>query len=314
MPTTTARSSIHTPASQGSSGLLGFQGCPVLGVGLGLRRELLKPTLAATDLIHWLEVIPENYMGREGLAQTHLQQAQERFPLISHGVNLSIAGPDPLDEVYLNDLQALFERIHPPWFSDHLCMTRMNGRYINDLIPVPRTKATVRYIADRIRQVQDRFQRPFLVENISYYLEYDQNTLPDADFLAAVSEAADCGILLDVNNIVVNAHNHGWNAHQYLDSLPLGRVVQLHVAGHQANSSIWVDTHGEAVCQAVWALVEEVLQRCQPCGILLERDSNFPEFEALQAELTQLQAVWRQYVHNPAPTTATETTLEASEA
>jgi uncharacterized protein (UPF0276 family) len=263
-----------------------------LGVGLGLRGEIFEETLAASKQIDWLEITPENYMGRGGLAQERLTRAQSAYPLVSHGVTLSLGSVDPFDEAYLKQLELLFQQINPPWFSDHLCFSGVDGTYSNDLLPLPRTAEAVNHVVKRIRYIQDRFARPVLIENISYYLDYPGQEMSEAQFLSEILEQSDCGLLLDVNNVYVNAQNHHGDATEFLSALPLERVVQLHVAGHNHYPEGIIDTHGAAVCPEVWALLTWVLQRCKPLGVLLERDLDIPPFAELLDELQQIRAIW----------------------
>ena len=269
-----------------------LMGCPELGVGFGLRRPLFHETMANTQLIDWLEITPENYMGKGGKALRQLEEAMSRFPLVSHGVSLSIGSTDPWDEKYLSQLELLFERVNPPWFSDHLCFSGINGNYFNDLIPLLRTPDVVNYVSDRIRYLQDRFQRPVLIENASFYLEYPENQLSDCEFHARILEKADCGLLLDVNNVFVNSQNHGFDPQSYLDNLPLNRVIQIHIAGHHIYPEGRIDTHGSAVCPEVWDLLDYTLGVTRPCGVMLERDLYIPEFDQLRPELEQIRTLW----------------------
>jgi uncharacterized protein (UPF0276 family) len=270
----------------------GFKGLPVLGVGLGLRHPLLSETLKATDLIDWLEITPENYMGKGGRSRHYLEQAQDVYPLIPHGVSLSIGSVDPWDEDYLKHFKTLLKRIEPAWFSDHLCFSGVQGRYFNDLLPLPRTREAVDHVVKRIQFVQNRFERPFLIENISFYVDYPHNELTEAQFVSEILEQADCGLLLDVNNVFVNGHNRKENPMDFLQNIPLERVVQLHVAGHTHYPEGIVDTHGNPICTEVWDLLRWTLENSNPCGVLLERDLNLPEFEALAEELAQIHQIW----------------------
>ncbi|MCE3234619.1 MAG: hypothetical protein K0Q50_799 [Vampirovibrio sp.] len=272
----------------------GFQGCPVLGVGLGLRRPLLEETLAAGELIDWLEFTPENFMGRGGQALRMLERAKAQFPLVSHGVSLSIGSLDPFNPAYLQDLGELFDWINPPWFSDHLCFSSIDGHYFNDLLPLPRTKETVSHVAGRLQFLQDHFQRPVLIENISQYLNSPDDELSDAEFISRILEQADCGLLLDVNNVYVNSRNHGFDPLSFLGNIPLERVVQIHVAGHHEFPEGLVDTHGAPVIDPVWDVLHWVLQHCNPCGVMLERDTYLPEFEELVPELQRIRQIWQE--------------------
>lgn len=275
----------------------GFQNCPVLGVGLGFRRELYEETLQSKHLLDWLEVTPENHMALGGESHKMIEDALPLFPLVSHGVSLSIGGTDDWDKTYLKDLKDFFDWINPPWFSDHLSFARHQGVYLHDLIPLPATQDVVTHVADRIHFLQDYFQRPVLIENVSYYLTYPQSTLEDADFLTAILEKADCGLLLDVNNVYVNASNHGFNPERYIEALPLNRVVQIHVAGHgyyEDEPVQRIDTHGEAVCKDVWDLLSWTLGRCKPCGVMIERDNNFPPFSEIIPEIETCRHIWNE--------------------
>jgi uncharacterized protein (UPF0276 family) len=271
-----------------------FKNCPTLGVGLGLRSEIFEETLAATDAIDWVEMTPENYMGRGGQALKRIEQVQTLYPIASHGVTMSVGSLDSPDEEYLSDLEALFAHINPPWFSDHLCFSGFGGSYSNDLLPLPFTKEAVQHVTARIRLLQDRFERPFLLENISYYLHQPQHEMPETVFFTEILERADCGLLLDVNNVYVNAQNHRFDAKDFLAKLPLERVVQLHVAGHNHYPDGIIDTHGEAVCPDVWELTRWTLEHCKPAAVLLERDLNIPPFEELLLELHRLRQLWNE--------------------
>lgn len=269
-----------------------FQDSPVLGVGMGLRHSLLEETLNATHILDWLEITPENYMGKGGRSTQVLGKALARYPIISHGVSLSIGSADPWDKQYLTDLAELFDTVNPPWFSDHLCFSGISNVYFNDLIPLPQTEATISHLVDRIKFIQDHFQRLFLIENISYYLQYENQPLSDAEFLCNILEKSDCGLLLDVNNVYVNAKNHGFDPYAYLRQIPLERVVQIHVAGHAHYDEGLVDTHGSTVCDDVWTMLDWVLQRTRPGGVMLERDLNIPPFYELEPELLRIRSLW----------------------
>ncbi len=265
---------------------------PILGIGLGLRRSLHSETMGKRQQIDWLEIVPENYMGKGGKSIELLDEACDTgFPIISHGVNLSIGSVDPLNERYLNDLQALFRRIQPAWFSDHLCFSSVSGAYFNDLIPLQYTWEAVEHVVKRIKAVQARFDIPFLIENISYYCAFPSSELTEAQFLSEVLERSDCGLLLDVNNVYVNAHNHGYDPLGFLREIPLERTVQLHVAGHLKKRELIVDTHGSPVCADVFDLLETLLEMTPVNGILLERDIDIPPMSELLVELAQIRQI-----------------------
>ncbi|HEY9871275.1 MAG TPA: DUF692 domain-containing protein [Candidatus Obscuribacterales bacterium] len=266
---------------------------PVLGVGLGLRRELVADTLEHQDRIDWLEFVPENYMGLGGRCKEVLERAAQRFPLISHGVNLSIGSTDDLNTDYLKSIKKLLAGVEAAWWSDHLCFTSVGGVYMHDLLPLPFSREAVRHIAERIRRVQDYVGRPFLLENISFYMYMPGCELSEAQFMSEVLEKSDCGLLLDVNNVYVNSVNHGFDPFQFLDAIPLERTVQIHVAGHKRREDLLIDTHGAPVIQPVYELLEYVLNRTRVKGVMIERDQNFPEFAELLDELDVIRGIAR---------------------
>lgn len=266
---------------------------PVLGVGLGLRRELAEETIESAGRIDWLEIVPENYMGLGGRCRDVLDRARALFPFVTHGVNLSLGSTDDLNKNYLRELKELLDYLDAPWFSDHLCFTSVGGIYTHDLLPVPFSREAVGHIVERIKRVQDFIARPFLIENISFYMYMPGCELPEAEFISLVVEKADCGLLLDVNNVYVNSINHGFAAHPFIDALPLDRVVQLHVAGHKVGEDMLLDTHGTPVIQPVFELLEYVLSRTSVNAVMLERDQNFPPFSAILDELDAIAAISR---------------------
>ena len=264
---------------------------PVLGIGLGLRRELETETLENQDRIDWLEIVPENYMDIGGSARTRLQAALDEFPIVTHGVNLSIGSCDELNKEYLASLKRLLDFIDAPWFTDHLCFTSQDGVYMHDLLPVPQSKEAVKHVSERIKRVQDYIERPLLLENISYYMEVPGCEIPEAQFLSLVLETGDCGLLLDVNNVYVNSINLNFDPYKYLDSLPLDRIVHMHVAGHGHGEQAIIDTHGAPVIEPVYDLLEYVLKKVPVNAVMLERDQNFPQFEEILAELDEIRAI-----------------------
>ena len=261
----------------------------MLGIGLGLRRDLADETFQHSDRIDWVEIAPENFMGIGGSARDLLEKACERFPVVSHGLNLSIGSTDDLNEDYLKELKLLLDSINAPWWSDHLCFTSVEGVYMHDLLPLPFTREAVRHIAERVKRVQDYIERPFLLENISFYMYPPGGDLTEAQFFAEVAEQADCGFLLDVNNIYVNSVNHKYDPRRFIDEIPLDRTVQIHVAGHKKMREVIIDTHGAPVIQPVYELLEYVLSRTVVKGVMLERDQNFPEFDEILTEVDLLR-------------------------
>ena len=264
---------------------------PVLGIGLGLRRELAELTLSSAGRIDWLELVPENYMGLGGRCRAVLERAVDSFSLVTHGVNLSIGSTDDLNRSYLKELKRLLDEIDAPWWSDHLCFTSVEGVYTHDLLPLPFSREAIKHIVERIKRVQDYIQRPFLLENISFYMHMPGCEMTETEFMGAVLEQADCGLLLDVNNVYVNAVNHGFDPVEYMSKLPIERTVQMHVAGHKVGEEMLLDTHGAPVIQPVFELLEWVLKRTDVCAVMLERDQNFPEFDEIMQELAVIRGI-----------------------
>jgi uncharacterized protein (UPF0276 family) len=268
------------------------------GVGLGLRWEFLDELLeqlpAGLDL---LEISPENYVRRGGYFPDALARVRERYPILTHGLTMSLGGTDPLDEPYLRELEAFVSEVGSPWHSDHLCFGTADGRILHDLLPIVFTESAVRRVADRIKHARDTLRRPLAVENISYYLAPGHNHMGEAEFIARVCDAADCGLMLDVNNAYVNATNFGFDIDEWMRTVPLGRVVQMHVAGGEwfeegAGARVMIDTHGTDVPDPVLALFERVLARTGPVPVVLERDQAIPPLERLLAEVERLRAIY----------------------
>ena len=264
---------------------------PVLGIGLGLRREMIAETIQNSDQIDWLEITPENYMNLGGAARSRLEKAAACFPLVSHGVNLSLGSTDPLNEDYLDSIKKLLDEVDAPWWSDHLCFASIGGTYMHDLLPLPFSREAVKHIASRVRYIQHKIGRPFLIENISFYMHMPGNEMTESQFLSEILQEADCGLLLDVNNIYVNSQNHKFDAAQFLNEIPLERVVQIHMAGHAHNAGRIIDTHGAAVIEPVYDLLANVLSRTKVHAVMLERDQHFPPFEEIIAELKRFRAL-----------------------
>ena len=271
------------------------------GVGLGLRGSFAARIDAgeADGRVPFFEISPENHMRRGGPGPARLARIAERFPVLTHGLTMSLGGLDPLDPAYFAELRPFLARFDPPgatrWHSDHLCFCGVDGKQLHDLLPVPFTGASARRVADRVREAADRLERPMAIENISYYLPLGVPDLDEPAFLAELLERADCGLLLDVNNVFVNAQNHGFDARAWLAEIPLERVVQLHVAGHEfwdASETLIIDTHGAAVRREVDELLAWVIERAGPLPVLLEWDNNIPDLPELLGERDRLQAVY----------------------
>lgn len=258
------------------------------GFGLGLRPQHYRDLLSGNASVDWLELLSENYMVDGGRPLHMLDQFAERWPLALHGVSLNIGGSDPLDRDYLQALARLVRRARPRIVSDHLCWSRHGGVQLHDLLPLPQTEATVRHVAARVRQVQDLLGMQLVLENVSSYARFAGDTLGEAQCLAAIASEADCGLLLDVNNVYVNAHNHGLDAQRYLEALPRRAVRQIHLAGHTEDalgSGLLIDTHDAPVNDAVWALYAQAVRRFGPVPTMIERDDHIPPLDALLAEL-----------------------------
>jgi uncharacterized protein len=266
------------------------------GVGLGLRAAFIEDVERgdAQGKVAFLEVAPENYMHRGGKAPRRLAAIAERFPIISHGLMMSLGSPDPFDDTYLADLREFLARVDAPWHSDHLCWSGIDGVLLHDLLPVPFTTASATRIADRVRLAQDRIGRPMAVENVSWYLQLGAPQKDEPDFVVEVLERADCLLMLDVNNIFVNASNHGFDPYDWLRKVPLERVVQLHIAGHDRwEDDLIIDTHGNEVREEVYDMLAWVIERTGPKPVVLERDSDIPPLPTLLEEVARIDAVYQ---------------------
>ena len=268
---------------------------PRSGVGIGLRAGLAAELFAAPPPeLAFVEVTPENYLRRGGRYAEMLRNARERWPIVTHGLSLSLGGPDPLDGDALRALGAFLRDVQTPWHSDHLSFGAVDGTMLHELLPVPFSRAAVRHISERIARVEDALGVPFAVENITYYESGTGSEMDEGDFVSEVLRSSGAGLLLDVNNVYVNGKNHGFEPRVVLEKLPLERVVQIHVAGHDATEpELLIDTHAEPLLEDVYALLAWVLERTGPVPVLLERDDNFPPWEELCGELRRLDAIVR---------------------
>ena len=258
--------------------------------GVGLRRQHFDSILEHHPGVDFFEILPENFMRFGGRPRDILKRAADSLPIVIHGTALSIGGPDPLSERYLDELEELIRLVRPPWFSDHLCYSSAHGVEYFDLIPLPFTEEVVAHVVDRVKAVQDRMGIPFLVENPSYYVKMPGAEMTEAEFVHAIVTRADCGLLLDVNNVFVNATNHGYDPRAYVDAMPRGRVLQYHMAGHFQDEDVLIDTHGAAVRQEVLDLYEYTLGVLGPAWTLLEWDNNIPPLDDLLAENDRVRA------------------------
>jgi len=264
---------------------------PNLGFGLGLRTDHYQIILDEKPAVDWFEVITENYLVPGGKPLHFLDRIRADYPLVMHGVSLSIGGTDALNFDYLSQVKSLSRRIEPAWISDHLCWTGVNGVNLHDLLPLPYTEEALQHVVNRVKTVQDFLGRRLLLENVSSYVTYAHSEMAEWDFLSAIAERADCLILLDINNIFVSAHNHDFDPLVYLNNVPINRVQQFHLAGHLNLGNIIIDSHGDSVIEPVWTLYKAAVQRFGPVSTLLERDDNVPSLADLMAELDMARQV-----------------------
>ncbi len=266
-------------------------GLPHLGWGVGLRAAHYPAVTTAWPAVDWFEVVTENVMDSRGRPRAVVEAVAERYPIVLHGVSLNIGSTDALDATYLAGLADLAEALGPAWVSDHLCWTGIGGHNSHDLLPLPYTEASLTHVVDRVRRVQDVLGRPLVLENPSSYVTFRASTMPEWVFLARLAEAADCGLLLDVNNIVVSCFNHGWDPMTYLNAIPPERVVQFHLAGHQDLGTHRIDTHDGPVSDEVWALYAKAYALVGGAATLIEWDAMLPPFEVLRGEASHAKAV-----------------------
>jgi uncharacterized protein (UPF0276 family) len=264
---------------------------PYLGYGLGLRKEHYETVLAEHPPVDWFEIISENYMVAGGKPLYYLDRIREHYPLVMHGVSLSIGGTDPLDREYLIRLKALAERVEPAWISDHLCWTGINGTNLHDLMPLPYIPETIRHVAERVSQVQDFLGHQILLENVSSYVAYTASEMTEWEFLSEIAEIADCLILLDVNNIYVSAINHNFDPYAYLAGIPVERVRQFHLAGHTCQQDLIIDTHDQPIVDPVWDLYAAAVRRFGYVSTMIERDDNIPPLFELLDELEKARRI-----------------------
>ena len=264
-------------------------GFPHLGLGVGLRSVHFPHLLEHRPAVDWLEVISENFMDSGGRPRHVLEQLAECYPIVMHGVSLSIGSTDPLNFEYLRKLKALAERVRARWVSDHVCWTGVAGLNAHDLLPIPFNEATLRHLVERIRIVQDLLERPLVLENPSSYVTFASSTMSESEFITRMAEEADCGLLLDVNNVYVSSVNHDFDPAEYIRSIPHERVVQFHLAGHTNCGTHLIDTHDNHVIDPVWALYRLAHQLTNGAATLLEWDANIPAFPVVHAEVLKSQ-------------------------
>jgi len=258
---------------------------PYLGFGLGLRPEHYDDILTGDPNVDWFEVISENYMIPGGKPLRILDEIRERYPVVMHGVSLSIASTAPLDLDYLTELKTLAGRVNPKWISDHLCWTGVHGVNLHDLLPIPYTQEALDHVVDRVKRVQDFLGRRLTLENVSSYVTFAQSEMSEWEFVSELATRADCWLLFDVNNVYVSAHNHGFSTRDFLHGVPRERIVQFHLAGHSHEGDHIVDTHDHPVCDEVWDFYRETVSHFGPVSTMIERDDNIPPLAEVVAEL-----------------------------
>ncbi len=264
---------------------------PYLGLGLGLRTEHYDDVITTSPDVDWFEILTENYLVSGGKPLYFLDKIRENYPVVMHGVSLSIGSTDPLDWDYLKQVKTLAERIEPVWISDHLCWTGVNGLNMHDLLPIPYTKEAISHIAARISEVQDFLGRRILIENVSSYLTYIQSEMPEWEFISAIANEADCCILLDVNNIYVSSVNHEFDPMDYINAISPKHVVQIHLAGHSNEGNYIIDTHDAPIIDPVWDLFAKTIDRFGKISTMIERDDHIPPLSVLLEELNQARII-----------------------
>jgi uncharacterized protein (UPF0276 family) len=258
---------------------------PALGFGLGLRPTHYPYIFEHKPKVDWFEIITENFMDTDGLPKRNLARIREHYPVVMHGVAMSIGTVDPINSEYMQKMKKLIDWLQPAWVSDHLCWTGVAHKNTHDLLPVPYTEEALKHIVGRIKQVQETLERPILLENPSTYLEYNDSTMPESEFITRMVEGSGCGLLLDVNNVYVSCFNHRLDPKAYIDAIPMENVGQIHLSGHTNNGTHIVDTHDDHVVDEVWALYRYVINKAGMKNTMIEWDDKIPKFEVLEAEL-----------------------------
>lgn len=271
-----------------------------LGYGLGLRTDYYDIILEEKPDVDWFEILSENYMVKGGKALYYLDAIREQYPVVMHGVSMSIGGTDPLDFDYLQQLKTLMDRAKPEWISDHLCWTGQGNHNLHDLMPLPYNDEAILHVAERVKKVQEYLGTRILLENVSSYVTYKQSEMSEWKFYSRVVEEADCLMLLDINNIYVSARNHQFDAIDYINGVPPQRVQQFHLAGHTDYGHYVIDTHDHPVVDPVWELYGEALKRFGPVSTMIERDDQMPPFDELMAELNQARAIGKSVLSDAA--------------
>jgi uncharacterized protein (UPF0276 family) len=287
-------------------------GHPHLGLGVGLRSVHYPYILENNPDVDWFEIISENYMDSQGRPRYVLDQVAERYPIVMHGVSLSIGSTEPLNFDYLGKLKRLAAGVNARWVSDHLCWTGVLGRNTHDLLPLPTNEETLRHVAERVRIVQDYLERPLVLENPSSYVGFADSTLTEWEFLARLTEETGCGLLLDVNNVYVSSVNHDFDPEEYIRAVPHERVVQFHLAGHTNCGTHIIDTHDGHVIDPVWQLYRLAHELTGGVSALLEWDAKIPEFPVVHAEILKAKRYFDPRAELPAAADADETVSDAT--
>jgi len=272
---------------------------PYLGFGLGLRPQHYQDILEGTPNVDWFEVISENYMVPGGQPLKMLDRIRARYPIVMHGVSLSIASTAPLNMDYLRDLKALAKRAVPVFISDHLCWTGVHGVNLHDLLPVPYTQEALDHVVARVQHVQDYLGQAIALENVSSYVQFLHSEMSEWEFIAELTKRTGCWLVFDVNNVFVSAFNHDFDAHAFIAGVPKERIVQFHLAGHEHNMSHIVDTHDAIVCDEVWDLYRTALRHFGPVSAIIERDDHIPPLAELVGELDEARAVAAETLGRP---------------
>ena len=267
----------------------------IAGYGLGLRTDhyadFIEDGARLRQRVDWLEIITENYMVAGGKPLQMLDRIRSDFPMVMHGVSLSIGGSGSIDTGYLSQLKQLIARVEPAWVSDHLCWTGTNGLNLHDLLPLPYTQAALRHLVDRISQVQEFLGRKILIENVSSYVTYRADEMTEWEFISELLQRSGCELLLDVNNVYVSSVNHRFNPRDFIDGIPAAKVRQIHLAGHEDHDSYIIDTHDHPICAAVWDLYGYTVKRLGEVPTMIERDDNIPPLTELIAELDVVRKI-----------------------
>lgn len=270
------------------------------GIGVGLRVPHYQHILSRKPVVDWFEIISENFMVEGGRPLEILDQILEQYRVVQHGVSMYFGSADPLNKDHLKKLKKLVKRTQTPWLSDHLCWGSVDGRYTHDLLPMPYTMGVAKHTAEKVRQAQDFLEVPICVENVSSYAEYQQSNMTEWEFLSEVVERADCGMLLDVNNIYVSSQNHNFDPLDYVRGVPHHRVGQIHIAGHSRYEKVILDTHDHPVPDPVWAVYAEAIKLSGHSATLLEWDDRIPSFDEVHAEALKANQFLQDHVHAPA--------------